>query len=253
MHHEIQLRRRYLCSGYAAVMGNKCKESALRNAWTEEELRATVAAYLEMYKKELNGVPFVKKHYYAELAARFERSDKSFEYRMQNISYICVLMGRAWVSGLKPAKNVGPQNASIIERLLCELDGQPYSGQAEFEHQVIQYKKKPISPLSLGVKEPSQRYLITTSYVRDPQVKAWVLITAASRCECCDELAPFITVTGEPFLEVHHLRSLADGGSDTVGNTVALCPNCHRELHYGANQIERREALYRKLPRLERE
>ncbi|MFM4677342.1 HNH endonuclease [Aeromonas media] len=89
--------------------------------------------------------------------------------------------------------------------------------------------------------------------MRDPQVKAWVLITAASRCECCDELAPFITVTGEPFLEVHHLRSLADGGSDTVGNTVALCPNCHRELHYGANQIERREALYRKLPRLERE
>ena len=231
MHHEIQLRRRHLCSGYAAVMGNKCKETDLRNAWTEEELRATVAAYLEMYKKELNGVSFVKKHYYAELAARFERSDKSFEYRMQNISYICVLMGRAWVSGLKPAKNVGPQNASIIERLLCELDGQPYSGQAEFENQVIQYKKKPISPLPLGVKEPSQRYLITTSYVRDPQVKAWVLITAASRCECCDELAPFITVTGEPFLEVHHLRSLADGGSDTVGNTVALCPNSHRELH----------------------
>ncbi len=88
-------------------------ESALRNTWTEEELRATVTAYLEMYKKELEGTTFVKKHYYAELAARFQRSDKSFEYRMQNISYVCVLMGRAWVSGLKPAKNVGAQNASM--------------------------------------------------------------------------------------------------------------------------------------------
>ena len=48
-------------------------ESALRNTWTEEELRATVTAYLDMYKKELEGTTFVKKHYYAELAARFQR------------------------------------------------------------------------------------------------------------------------------------------------------------------------------------
>lgn len=53
--------------------------------WTEEELRATVAAYMEMRSKELNGIPFVKKHYYAELAGRFGRTEKSFEYRMQNI------------------------------------------------------------------------------------------------------------------------------------------------------------------------
>lgn len=225
----------------------------MRKTWTEEELRATVAAYLDMHSKALDGVPFVKKHYYAELAARFARSEKSFEYRMQNISHVCVLMGRAWVSGLKPAKNVGPQNASIIERLLCELDDQPYTGPAEFEHRRIQYKEKPISPLRLGVKEPSQRDLTTTSYVRDPRVKAWVLVAAASRCECCDAQAPFITVTGEPFLEVHHLRPLAEGGSDTVGNTVALCPNCHRELHFGANKEARRDALYQKIPRLIRE
>ena len=81
-------------------------ESALRNTWTEEELRATVTAYLDMYKKELEGTTFVKKHYYAELAARFQRSDKSFEYRMQNISYVCVLMGRAWVSGQGESVNI---------------------------------------------------------------------------------------------------------------------------------------------------
>ncbi|TOJ58505.1 hypothetical protein CGI36_22670 [Vibrio parahaemolyticus] len=26
---------------------------------------------------------------------------------------------------------------------------------------------------------------------------------------------------------------LKDGGSDTVENVKALCPNCHREAHYG--------------------
>ena len=37
----------------------------------------------------------------------------------------------------------------------------------------------------------------------------------------------------EPFLEVHHVKSLSDGGEDTLDNVIALCPNCHREKHYG--------------------
>ena len=41
--------------------------------------------------------------------------------------------------------------------------------------------------------------------------------------------APFIKENGAPFLEIHHLKRLADGGSDTISNTVAICPNCHRE------------------------
>lgn len=225
----------------------------MRETWTEEELRATVSAYLEMRTKEQNGVSFVKKHYYAALASQFGRTEKAFEYRMQNISYICTLLGRTWVSGLKPAKNVGPQNSPIIERLLCELDGQPYTGQAAFEHQVRHYKSKPGLPMPAGMQEPQAHYGAAPSYVRDPKVKAWVLMVAATRCESCEEPAPFNTTTGEPFLEVHHLRTLADRGSDTVSNTVALCPNCHRELHYGANQVEKRDALYRKLPRLKRE
>jgi 5-methylcytosine-specific restriction protein A len=26
---------------------------------------------------------------------------------------------------------------------------------------------------------------------------------------------------------------LAEGGEDTVENALALCPNCHRRLHFG--------------------
>ncbi|PJC93666.1 HNH endonuclease [Aeromonas lusitana] len=207
---------------------------------------------MEMRSKALNGTHFVKKHYYTALANQFGRTDKAFEYRMQNISYICCLMGRTWVPGLKPAKNVGPQNAPILERLICEWEGQPYTGRAEFEHKVMAYQAKPAA-LPAGTQEPKLRYGAATHFARDPQVKAWVLRAAASLCECCDKPAPFITAMGEPFLEVHHLRTLADGGSDTISNTVALCPNCHRALHYGADKLERREAIYHKLPRLVRE
>lgn len=226
---------------------------ALGESWTEAELRATVAAYMEMRSKALNGTPFVKKHYYSALASQLGRTEKAFEYRMQNISYICSLMGRTWIPGLKPAKNVGPQNAPILERLICEWEGQPYTGRAEFEHEVMAYQAKPGALPPAGTQEPKSRYGAATHYARDPHVKAWVLRAAEGLCECCDKPAPFITATGEPFLEVHHLRTLADGGSDTIGNAVALCPNCHRELHYGANKLELREAIYRKLPRLVRE
>ena len=34
-------------------------------------------------------------------------------------------------------------------------------------------------------------------------------------------------------LEVHHIKSLSADGDDTVENSIALCPNCHRQAHYG--------------------
>ncbi|MGH8437576.1 MAG: HNH endonuclease [Pseudomonas sp.] len=33
--------------------------------------------------------------------------------------------------------------------------------------------------------------------------------------------------------EVHHKVRLADGGLDTVENAIAVCPNCHRQAHFG--------------------
>lgn len=58
---------------------------------------------------------------------------------------------------------------------------------------------------------------------------------------------------GSPYLEVHHVRRLADGGSDTTENAVALCPNCHMELHYGENKVEKANSLYDRIARLARE
>ena len=75
--------------------------------WSTEELEAAVVVYIEMHQKEANGEPFKKTSYYAELSEKFGRSTKSYEYRMQNISYVYQLMGRDWVKGLKPAVNVG--------------------------------------------------------------------------------------------------------------------------------------------------
>jgi 5-methylcytosine-specific restriction enzyme A len=50
-------------------------------------------------------------------------------------------------------------------------------------------------------------------------------------CQLCGLPAPFTGHDGQPYLEVHHIVPLAEGGKDEIGNVVALCPNCHRKMH----------------------
>lgn len=62
-------------------------------------------------------------------------------------------------------------------------------------------------------------------------------------CEQCNLKAPFRTLKGEPYLECHHVELLSSDGADTVYNTAALCPNCHREQHHGVNADRLRARL----------
>ena len=90
-----------------------------------------------------------------------------------------------------------------------------------------------------GTGAPPQRQLVAThQFARNPYVAAATLRRAKGRCEECGQPAPFTRRSnGEPYLEVHHRVFLADGGDDSLDNTMALCPNCHRKAHYGqANQ-----------------
>ena len=225
----------------------------MSDGWTREELRASVEAYLDMQRKFRAGEKFIKKRYYEDLATRFNRTDKAFEYRMQNISYVMSLIGRDWLPGLKPAINVGAKVASEIEELIGALQGKASRNEAGFEVEVRAQLAKSYLPVPSGEKSPKSASVQITQFQRDPGVKAWVLRAAAGRCECCSQMAPFQSPDGTPYLEVHHVRKLADAGSDTISNAVALCPNCHREIHYGENAQQMTERLYQLLARLIRE
>lgn len=81
---------------------------------------------------------------------------------------------------------------------------------------------------------PHRIEVTTTVFIRNPVVIAVVLARANGVCEKCKTNAPFRRASDEtPYLEVHHKVRLADGGVDSVQNAIALCPNCHREAHYG--------------------
>lgn len=102
----------------------------------------------------------------------------------------------------------------------------------------------------MGQDTVSKTSATSDRYVRDPEVIAWVLEEAAGNCEHCGAPAPFKRKDGEPFLEVHHVRPLGEGGPDTTENTAACCPNCHRRLHFDPEKDSLRLLLIASIKRL---
>ncbi len=75
-----------------------------------------------------------------------------------------------------------------------------------------------------GIRTVTQR----SGFRRDSRVRLKVLKRAQGKCERagCSAARAF-----SGFLDVHHI--LGVWSSDRVWSCVALCPNCHREAHFG--------------------
>jgi predicted HNH restriction endonuclease len=94
----------------------------------------------------------------------------------------------------------------------------------------------------IGNQSPKQLEVRSFQYQRDPAIVAYALKKADGVCSDCKKPAPFISrKTGLPYLEVHHIKTLKDGGSDTIDNVIALCPNCHRKRHHGEATLQTRK------------
>jgi 5-methylcytosine-specific restriction endonuclease McrA len=88
--------------------------------------------------------------------------------------------------------------------------------------------------LASAPRTPQQIQVISQAFRRNPDVVVEVLKRANGQCERCQAPAPFLRAKDQsPYLEVHHWKPLSEGGEDTPENAAALCPNCHRELHFG--------------------
>ncbi len=225
----------------------------MSDVWSDEELKASVEAYVEMQRNERAGQLVVRQHYYRKLAEQFGRTEKAFECRMQDISYVLSLMGRSWLVGLKPARNIDTAAGEQIEQLLDQIQGQKSVPVAAFEIAVREGVRQKSLPKPSGKLRPKSRRIPIPHFQRDAAVKAWVLQQAAGTCESCETPAPFKTADDLPYLELHYVRHLAEGGSDIVSNAVALCPNCHREIHHGANAQALEAWLYDNIERLTRD
>ena len=97
-------------------------------------------------------------------------------------------------------------------------------------------------------KPSKPNLLVLTEYKnRSIEIKKYALLRADGQCENCGKDAPFVNSNNIPFLEVHHIFSLSDEGPDHPINVAAICPNCHREAHYGQDMQTLKDKLSEKI------
>ena len=121
------------------------------------------------------------------------------------------------------------------------IDGKPARIEFKTIETLRQKKEKKTSKISSKAlkkmvesqpkSKPSKRTTSSETYERDEKVVKYALLRAKGVCELCENKAPFKKKDGSPFLEVHHIDFLSNGGDDTIENVSALCPNCHRKMH----------------------
>lgn len=197
------------------------------DGWTDAELAAAVDAYRDMARREAAAQPYNKREVYRALQRAYGRTEKSYEYRMKNISAVLLEMGEEPIPGLKPAGNVGTNVKARLISLLADPGGE----------RVPRTQPSPNGTRSI------RRITQTTVYDRDPDVVRKAKQRASDgRCECCGELG-FETDVGGYYLEAHHVVPLNCGGPDTVWNVVAICSNDHRRAHFAQNRSAVRDQL----------
>jgi 5-methylcytosine-specific restriction protein A len=101
------------------------------------------------------------------------------------------------------------------------------------------YNDLPGIDIELIGADGGKKLRVQRSYVRrDPKVRAAVRRRAQGVCERagCGAHRDY-----PGFLDVHHILGVAK--SDRVFNCVALCPNCHRDAHFGPNSVAINDAL----------
>lgn len=104
--------------------------------------------------------------------------------------------------------------------------------QEECEKEVKELRKEDIEKKARQSSGNAKTRKVTSNvYERDLYVAELVKINAKGICQLCENRAPFRKRNGDPYLEVHHIEWLSDGGKDIIENTTALCPNCHKKMH----------------------
>lgn len=156
--------------------------------------------------------------------------DGRYIYKMEEVSDFEYLSKKITVEWTTPRKWIQPVDNKKEIIFSNDYD--------EFEKEILAFKNLSYSDQQRKMKKYEEYPTIITRetllFKRNPQVIIKALKLADGRCEHCQKEAPFIkTSDNEPYLEVHHIIPLSKNGKDTLNNAIALCPNCHRNAHYG--------------------
>jgi HNH endonuclease len=139
---------------------------------------------------------------------------------------------------------------AAIANALRELDGlgnhaaweevrRRFRGAPALHRSLVTYSYDDVADAidDLGSDDPERRELRGSTYVRDSNVRKEVERRAQGRCEYCGQPG-FLRRDRSKYVETHHIIALAKDGADRVTNVIGLCPNHHKEAHFGSQSKE---------------
>jgi predicted HNH restriction endonuclease len=184
-------------------------------------------------------------HYYAEILEGIRFKENIPIYDQINTGYIedRGFEGKRkqpdWQNSIR---KISDEAFSEILRL-SNIDQNQLSADIEEPRSPLETLKK----LNKNLKDapPSERNAKVQNYIdRGTAVTKALKEILGAKCQICGWLG-FTKKSkksmGEAFIEAHHLDQIANQniGSLCSDNIILLCPNCHREVHYGKDiQIE---------------
>lgn len=134
-----------------------------------------------------------------------------------------------------------------IQKVLLAIKNEDYSNylttDEEQDEQILaRYRAIDTADLLQRIQQISRTAIVTPAENRERNgtlvslLKSYYLSRFAEnqmlKCECCGE-ETFITSAGEPYIEFHHLIPFNIAyGPDHYLNLFALCPSCHRKIHF---------------------
>jgi hypothetical protein len=93
---------------------------------------------------------------------------------------------------------------------------------------------KKINSIYVSVIPEKKERLINRFIDRGNAVVNALKILLGAKCQVCN-YEGFVKTDGSKYIEAHHINQLALSKADSLcsDNIILVCPNCHRELHYG--------------------
>lgn len=108
-----------------------------------------------------------------------------------------------------------------------------------------------LDQLPMGNAAPGRVAYSGTFIIRDNLIRQAVIKRARGLCEYCGTPG-FKKSDGSRYVEAHHIISLSKQGPDTLENVIALCPNHHRQAHFGDDGAQLEDKFLKILEKLQR-
>jgi 5-methylcytosine-specific restriction enzyme A len=145
------------------------------------------------------------------------------------------------IDDLRNLVGVYKELKGLVGTNILEIDTRSKEEIFQDEIQNIIPQVPPLGPVARGSKKANTG----EAWKRNGSFAAQALENAGHKCEYKSDHETFISIkSGNHFVEAHHLIPMQFQDNfkyslDVPENIIALCPNCHRAIHYAKDEVKK--------------